>query len=191
MNWQNYALNKTAGDLTDLALAVNKNALGMGFADTPAFPSALAPGESCEIEVPLLFQESRQDFFSSSTVALAVKTNFGTAMTAAPIPVAVFTQVDGRMEQDEFRSMFVSALPADSTTISGSVLADDETLRERNIFVIGKNQNKCYLSLKLPPNAVFVVELISDPSAVKVNFKVNDAKYVPFFKATCDTLFFA
>ena len=183
-------VNKTTGDLTDLAIAVNKNALGMGFADTPAFPSVLPPGESCEIEVPLLFQESRQDFFNSSTVALALKTNFGTAMTAATIPVAVFTQVDGRMEQDEFRSMFVSTLPADSTTISGSVLADDETLRERNIFVVGKNQNKCYLSLKLPPNAVFVVELISDPSTVKVNFKVNDAKYIPFFKATCGTLFF-
>lgn len=183
-------LNRTTSDLTDLAIAINKNALGMGFADTPKFPASLPPGEACEIEIPLLFQESRQDFFQSATVAVAIKTNFGTAMTTAPIPVATFTQVDGRMEQEEFRSVFVSAIPGDSITVPGAVLASDETLRERNVFVVGKNQNKTYASLKLPPNATFVVETVSEASGVTVNFKVTDAKFLPFMKVACQGLFF-
>ena len=184
-------VNTSQSDLSDLALAVNRNALGLGFADTPKLPASLARGASCEVEVPLLFQESRQDFFQSPTVALAVKTNYGTAMSAAPLPVEVFTQVDGRLQQDQFRSIFVSpTAAAGSVTVAGAQLADDDTLKDRNVFVVGKNQNKCYLSLKIPPNATFAIEAISEPSGVTVNIKAEDERCLPFIKATVDRLFF-
>lgn len=184
-------VNKSPLDLSDLAIAVNRNALGLGFAGTPNFPQAIEPGKSCEIEIPLLFQEARQDFFQSPTVAVAVKTNYGTAMSTVTLPVEVFTQVDGRISQDEFRSLFMGGAKAsDSITVSGVALADDETLRNRNVFIVGKNQDKTYLSLKIPPNAMCVVETVSDISGVTVNIKSTDGRCLPFIKATVARLFF-
>ena len=112
-------------------------------------------------------------------------------MSSAPLAVGVFTQVDGRLQQDEFRTVFASpSAAADSVTVTGA-LADDETLKSRNVFVVGKNENKTYLSLKLPPNATFVVEAITEGSGVRINYKATDPRTVPFLKATVDRLFLA
>lgn len=182
-------VNKSHDNLTDVAIAVNKNALGLGFATTPSFPASLAPSDSCEIEVPLSFQEARQDLFSSLDVAIAVKTHFGTAMGSTCLSADLFAEIDGRLDTDRFREIFTSQAITGASMSEGDVeLADEDILRQRNVFVVGRNGNKSYLSFKLPPNVTFVAEAISESSGVVVNVKTTDPRMLPFLKLSVKQL---
>jgi hypothetical protein len=74
---------------------------------------------------------------------------------------------------------------SESEIVQGpSEITDDETVCTRNVFVVGKRENRSYISFMLPPNGVLVIaEIVVDPGAVPVNANLDDKRLLRFVKA--------
>jgi vesicle coat complex subunit len=176
--------NNSAGNLREIAIAVNRNPLGIAFADVPAFPAELSPGESCEREIGLVFQEGKQANFASPNIDLALKINQETAFASSPLPVEAFLLPTGRVSPDDFRSRYPAIPHADIVSIPNVALGDDETLRSRNVFVVGRRENRSYLSFMLPPSILVLAEVIESDGGIAVQMKCSDGRLLPVLKAS-------
>jgi hypothetical protein len=181
-------VNIGGDDLSQVAIALNKNVIGIGFAAIPAFPPVLTPGQEYELAIPLVFQETRQDNFQSTGVDIAVKTNIGTFFTRAPIPIEALTLTSGALDLDVFQKKFAEMSTGDSVHFPSAVLAEDGLLRSRNVFIAGKRPNMVFASFMVPPGALFLAQIVPEDRGFAVFFK-GDAKLLPFVKASAGRLF--
>jgi hypothetical protein len=182
-------VNKGREGLSGIAVAINRNAIGMAFADTPLFPAVLEAGEECEVDIPLVFQEAKQDRFDSAAVDVAVKTNLGTYFASTAIPLEFLTLVDGNVEADQFQQLYGQMAHGDTFGVPSKAIASDGLLRSRNVFVVGKRENRTYVSFMVPPACLFLAELTQHEQGVTVSVKTRDPKLIPIVKSAAASLF--
>lgn len=171
--------NKSQQPLSNLAVALNKNPIGLCFASTPAFPPQVPPNESTEIEIPVIFNTERMGNFENGAIDIALQTNFGNVFAKTVIPAISFTLETGKVESEDFKNSWASITTTYSVDLGSGVLASDNILRSRNIFVYGRNQNKTYASFMIPPSSLVYLEIIEEPSRTVVNYKtMNDSQAI-------------
>ena len=107
----------------------------------------------------------------------------------SPILTLNYTAIAGRIDQDQFISYWNNFMSEDKIELANATLADDETLRTRNIFVVGKNQNKVYLSMQLPPTQNIMCEALEDGTKIMFTFRCSKQAIVQFLKPQLRSLF--
>ena len=181
-------VNQIPQPLSDLAIAVNKNPIGLAFAGAPEFPPSVKTGESIEIEIPITFRNDRMGNFENGLIDIALKTNFGTLFGRTMIPAVSITLEAGRIEGDEFRRGWARIPTTTYVDIGQGRVATDNVLRSRKIFIHGRNQNRIYASLMIPPNTLVFLEIIEESARTTVNFKSSDENQINYIKLNLPSL---
>lgn len=175
-------VNKAPQPLSDLAIAINKNPIGMAFASVPKFPTQIPQNEASEIEIPVTYSNDKMGNFENGATDIALKTNFGTVFTKTFVPATSVTLEAGRIESEEFKNGWANISQTTTADLGDARIASSNILRDRNIFIHGRNQNRTYASFMIPPNNMVYLELIEEPTRTIVNFKTSNQNQNSYIK---------
>ena len=182
-------ISKSPTTLSQFAFAVNKNALGIVLDGTPRFPESLEFGDVAEVTVPLKVDPLAIANVDKTELQLALRTSQGPIYGLDPIPVLVATQPEGKITQDQFRQYFQTYTASATTVVEGASVADEKTLADMNVFVVGKNGSRTYVSFALPGNQIFVGELNQDGQNIGVSIKGPSQQLFPVIEGGARSLF--
>lgn len=175
--------NKTSSNLSDFALALNKNIIGMTVAGTPMLPQTVSPLETFECLVPIMFSNDMRGSYDKLACDIAIRTSVGTVFGGFYIPAIVSTMPDGRTDQVAFRSMWTSLNHSGEINIENITLPSDDVLADRNVFLVGRRENKSYFSLNLQSSVKFVLIVTEETNNVLVSYKCSDERYDVYFRS--------
>jgi hypothetical protein len=181
-------VNKSTTALSGFAVAINKNAIGFCVDGRVEFPNVIEGGDVQEIVVPLKVDGSAVGNFDKSDLQIALRTNQGTIYALDEIPAQIATAGEGKIEQDEFRRLFQVYSAVVSTRVEDAIVGDDSDLNSVNVFVVGRNGAKTYVSLSLC-GQVFVGELTQEKESIVVNIKGESAQLFPVIQVSARALF--
>ena len=182
-------VSKSPTSLSGFAFAVNKNAVGIVVDGTPEFPPSLEFGDSVEITVPIKIDPSTIANQDKKELQMALRTNEGTIYAIDAIPAQVATLPEGKITQDQFRQRFQSYTASMTTLIDDATVADEKQLNETNVFVVGRNGERTYVSFALPGNQIFVGELTQDGQNISVSIKGPSPQLFGILEASSRALF--
>ncbi|OHS95153.1 Adaptin N terminal region family protein [Tritrichomonas foetus] len=182
-------MNKSPSALSDFAFALNKNSIGITVSGTPTFPATLEFGDVAEVEVPIRVDPSQCANFDKYDLQIALRTSVGTIFALDKIPAQSATLPEGEIGAENFRQYFASYTATASFIVEDAAVADEKQLKESGIFVVGKNDNKTYISFALPPNCVFVAELTQNQQSIGVAIKGPSPQLFPVIEASARALF--
>ena len=97
--------------------------------------------------------------------------------------------VSGKIDTQQYREYWNQIQNEIEYELTGIALASDDTLRNRNIFVVGKKDNKTYLSLMLQPGKLILIEIVEDGPGMLLHFKSVDNRLMNFLKENSISLF--
>lgn len=152
-------VNRSYDRLSAFAFALNKNAVGIVIDGVPAFPAYLESGDSAEVAVPVTVDATKVDNLEQGQLQIAFKTDKGNVFATDHIPAHITTLPDGRITRDQFGQCFRTYTSRISIRIDDATMANDSQLSLVNVFVLGVNGPKTYVSFMLPGSPVFVGEL--------------------------------
>ncbi|KAK8894807.1 hypothetical protein M9Y10_023245 [Tritrichomonas musculus] len=187
-------VNKSQSAIGQFAFAVNSNAIGLTLVGQPQFPEELDSGDFCEVNIPIKIDPSAAGNFDKHDLQIALRTSIGTifALDKVPLQIATLPENIGQLTQDTYRQYFASYTAMMQAVVQDAQVASDEHLKNNHVFVIGKNENKTYVSFALPlnnNNCVFVAELVQSPQSVTVNIKGPNNTYFNIIQQTARELF--
>lgn len=185
-------VNKSPNPIGRLAIAINKNALGIGISKTsqPNFPQMIESGNFAEVTIPLIVDHAEYDGnFDKTDLQVALRTSAGDVFALCRIPFEVALTTDGDIGQDQFRTVFAQATSTQSITIDGANVASDTLLNSRRVYIVGKNANKTYISFASSKDAVFVGELTQNANQILVVLKTSAQQLLPLAMANAGYLF--
>ena len=178
-------VNKTQAAITNLQLALNANALGIGLTAQPKFPESIEYG-AIEVNVPIEYNNLKADP-SKLQLQIALNTSVGVVYSTDFLPVDCITLKDGNLDQEGFRQIYALE-QQDIFQIEDATVGAKDSLTSRNVFVVGRNQNKTYVSLKIP-QAIVAVELIQEKGGINGIIKSPTPAVFPIIKAGARSLF--
>jgi len=181
--------NKVEEPVSDLAFALNKNAIGMSISGQISFPQSIPALEFIEVSIPIIIQLENGANFDKPEMQMALKSSFGTFYAVDRIPVEFLFDENGNKDPDTFRSVFASSSDEITAIVENASIADQEQLAERNIFFIGQNQNKVYASFGFQPNNYYAVELTQEGENINCLIKSNQPKYLQVISSCSRNLF--
>ena len=174
-------------DIRDLALAINKNALGLTLNEVPVLPVSMELGDVYETSIKIVFNPANI-LKDKKELQFAMRTSKGTIYGTFRLPVELATMKEGEMTQDEWKNAFASMQSVDQCILEDVEKADIETLRKRNIFTVGVNGNKSYIAFMIQ-NQKFVAELNQDGRRLLIGMKSTSPDMFPVIKASANELF--
>ncbi|KAH0793568.1 Adaptin N terminal region family protein [Histomonas meleagridis] len=171
-------VNLSNVSLKDLAIALNKNPIGLTFATTPSFPSELKPNETTEIEIPIIYSSDKLGNFESGLLDVALRISpTNTVFANINVPLKNVILQTGRIDKEEFRMKWANMNQSQNCVIQIDNIANEDALRERNVFVIAQNNNKTYISFMVPPNVLVMAEIVEDGNGnANILFKADDLR---------------
>ncbi|KAK8884204.1 hypothetical protein M9Y10_043310 [Tritrichomonas musculus] len=156
-------VNKSPSPLSQFAIALNKNILGLGLASTPSFPASLEFGDNAEVAIPIKLDPQNVGNEDKTELQLALRTNLGNLFGTTRIPIEITTTDDGNIGQEGFTERFSRYTVSKTINVEASFIGNDKTLAQRKVFVVGKNTvNNCnvvYVSFGFSPTLIFLAEL--------------------------------
>ena len=182
-------VSKSPTPISNFAFAVNKNAVGIVLDGTPVFPSSLEFGDTAEITVPIKIDPASVANQDNKSLQLALRTDQGPIYGVDPIPAQVATLPEGKLTQDQFRQYFQTYTATMTTLVDDATVADEKQLVESNVFVVGRNGPKTYVSFALPGNQIFVGELTQDGQNIGVSIKGPSQQLFGVVEASSRALF--
>ena len=178
-------LNKTETPITNLQIAINNNALGLALSSPPQMPQQLDYGVT-EVKIPIVYDQSRADL-TKTQLQIALNTSLGVIYSSDYLPSNCVTQSDGNLGQDGFRALYAQE-QQEIFQIEDATVDSKENLQKRNVFVIGRNQNKTYVSLKFAQGTA-AVELIQEKGGINGIIKSTDPTVYTLIKGGARSLF--
>ena len=182
-------INKSQQPLNDLAIAINKNPIGLMLAAQPSFPGLVDVGSSCEVKIPIKFDKSALGNSDTHTLQIAIRTNLGNIFAIGRIPVECSTTPGGKIGEEMFRQNFTNLKHTINFVINDVKLSDNSQLSAKNIFFVGKNGNKVYVSFALPSDAILVAELEQNQNNINATVKSTDPLILPIIQENGQYLF--
>jgi hypothetical protein len=175
--------------LTDFAFALNVNPVGLFVKEPPSFPAVLEGGDFIEVTVPLGLNANQIALSDKPGLQLALRTNLGQVWGMDKVPGHIATVPEGEIGQDGFRQRFQAYTAVASIAIDDATVAPDAQLASNNVFIVGKNENKTYVSFAFPGNQVFVAELTQQPQSITVGVKGPSPQLFPIIEGSARALF--
>ena len=182
-------VSKSPTSLGQFAFAVNRNALGIVLDGMPQFPASLEFGDVAEITVPIKIDSTAVGNADKKDLQIALRTSQGNIYAVEPIPAQVATLPEGKVSQDQFRQYFQTYTASMTTVVEDAPVGDDATLSSSNIFVVGKNGSRTYVSFALPGPQIFVGELNQTGDNIGVSIKGPSQDLFPFIEGSARALF--
>jgi hypothetical protein len=134
--------NKSQTAVSQFAVALNKNALGLELCEKPKVPDVLDFGDAAEIAFAIQFSDRAVGNTERREMQIAIRTSLGVVYGEARIPVEFATVAGGEIDEDTFRTCFTNYVNQVQTQLEATIIAGDAVLRERKVFVVGKNGAK-------------------------------------------------
>jgi hypothetical protein len=182
-------VNKSPSAIGQLAIAINKNAIGLTLVTTPQFPAALEFGDVAEVCFAVQYQGNLVANVDKAELQIALRTNLGTVFGVTRMPLEFACLDTGKLSIDKFR-VDSNAFPAGQSFHLDDVrLADDAEFADRNVFVVGKADGKVYVSFQLPSKTFFLAELCQQGRDVLGLIKAQDPAYLPIVIVSAQALF--
>ncbi|KAH0792447.1 Adaptin N terminal region family protein [Histomonas meleagridis] len=181
-------VNKSQNQLKDFAFALNKNILGIAVRGTPSFPAVLEFGDYTEVSIPICIDENQIGNVDKTDLQIAIRTSMGNVFAIDKIPAQVATTIEGNIDQESFKKCFSLSKGQINFVVEDAMIANEQQLNELNVFVVGRNGNKTYVSFAFGQNKVFVGELIQDNQNILVSIK-GDQQYLQIIEYSARTLF--
>jgi hypothetical protein len=182
-------VNKSPSAIGQFAIAINKNAIGLTVVTPPQFPTALEFGDVAEVCFAVQCQGNLVGNIDKTELQIALRTNLGTVFGVARMPVELACLDTGKLTIDTFMEDS-NAFPAGQFFHLDDVrLADDGELADRNVFVVGKADEKVYISFQLPSKTFFLAELCQQGRDVLGLIKAQDPAYLPLVVVSAQALF--
>lgn len=187
-------VNKSSSQLSDFAFAINKNSIGLTISGEQNFPSILDVGDVAEVGIPIIFDPSQVANFDQLELQLALRTSLGNVFAVGRMPIEYATTVEGNIGDEKFRDYFTNITQPQNVltiTINDARLADENHLRAKNIFIVGRNGDKIYVSFMFPSKATFVAELEQIQQNIQATIKGTDPNLIPLLQSNAQFLFSA
>jgi hypothetical protein len=181
-------VNKGGPGLSGFALAMNKNAIGLSVAGDVDFPAGLEPGDVQEVVVPLRIDAAAAGNFDTPELQIALRTSAGTVYARDDIPGQIATGPEGKIDQAEFRRLFQVHAAVLNTRVEDAAVADEPELNAANVFVVGRNGPKTYVSFGIR-GQIFVGELNQEKDSIVVNVKGESQQLFPVIQVSARALF--
>jgi hypothetical protein len=125
-----------------------------------------------EVTIPLKLDPSFVGNIEKSDFQFALRTSAGQVYALDRIPAQVATIPEGQIDQGQFRQCFQTYGPTFQTVVEDATIAEEKDLNAVNVFVVGRNGPKTYVSFALAtPGNLFVGELEQVAQTVQVNVK--------------------
>jgi hypothetical protein len=182
-------INKATVPLRQFAIAINANPVGLSISETPEFPKKLPPGETCVITVPVQYSEAAVANRDSLELQVALRTSVGNVFGLARIPVEFATSPEGDLEQEEFRLYYGQWVNSVAVKVSNATLMKDGDLDRRNIFVVGKIDERLAAAFQLPSGDIFVAEVAQQGNDIVALVKSKDPTLLPLVQQNFQYLF--
>lgn len=182
-------VNRSSSPISDFAFAVNENLIGLLISGDAVFPKVLEEDESTEVQFPITIDHTRVANISNTELEFALQTNFGVVFANGRAPIEIACTEEGKITQQQFSSYYNSLSTEIQTTIEYADIAIDEELENRNVFVIGKNEGKTFVSLAIPCRLIFVGELYKDKTTLYISGYSNDPGFRAMIEASAGYLF--
>jgi hypothetical protein len=182
-------VNKSTETIGSFAFAMNSNAIGLMIVQPPQFPGALEFGDVVEVSVPVRCDPAQVANVDKVELQIALRTSLGNLFALARIPVEYALTEAGNIGPDRFRDLFTSLGDGVSITVEDATLAGETQLLERNIFTVGKNHGRIYVSFALPSGAVFVAEIEQKDRDIIALIKGTDPSFCPLVHQSVQNLF--
>lgn len=141
-----HAVNKGADAIDGLALALNKNALGIVVAEQPRILAAVESGDVGDVAISLTVDPAQVGNVDKNELQIALKTGRGVIYPIDRIPPPIGTVQAGNIGQEKFREYFQQFTAVTAFVVDDAVIADENQLADARVFVAGKNGNKVYVS---------------------------------------------
>ena len=146
-------------------------------------------GDVAEITVPIKIDSAAVGNTDKKDLQIALRTSQGNIYAVEPIPAQVATLPEGKVSQDQFRQYFQTYTASMTTVVEDAPVADDATLSGSNIFVVGKNGSRTYVSFALPGPQIFVGELNQTGDNIGVSIKGPSQELFPIIEGSARALF--
>ena len=182
-------VNKSPQPIGQFAFAVNSNSIGLTVSGQPMFPAQLDSGDICEVTIPIKINPAAANNFENPNLQIALRTNNGTIFALDNIPAQVATVSQGNIGQDEFKQLFAQYSASFQTVVDDASVSKDDYLLKNNIFVVGKNENRTYISFAFSPSAIFVGELTQNGQSVNVSIKGANQTFFPVIQNAARDMF--
>ncbi|KAH0792283.1 Adaptin N terminal region family protein [Histomonas meleagridis] len=171
-------INKSMNNLDGFAIAINKNVIGLSFVSIPTFPAYIESGDIFEISIPYKIDLNDVGNVDKNMLQIALRTNEGTVYGLCKIPIEYTFTNDGNISQDKFRELYVSNKFEFNVVLNDVELASDNDLMKRKVFIVGKNENKTYVSFAMKENEIFVGEIIQNNPQMAALIKAQSSNYL-------------
>ena len=180
-------VNKTPNNepITNLQFAVNANAIGLTLSSAPQFPQSLEDAP-IEVRVPIFFDSGSVDL-SRPQLQIALNTSKTVVYGVDSLPAQYVTDPEGNIGQDGFRNLYAQP-NQDIFQIAGGQIAERDVLKKRNVFFVGKNGNKIYVSLRIN-EITAVCELSQESGGINGIVKGDNPQIFPLIKHSAKYLF--
>jgi hypothetical protein len=182
-------VNKAAEPLDGLALALNKNPLGIVVAEQqPRLPATIDSGDVGEAAIPLTVDPA-QVATDRYDLQIALKTSQAVIYAIDRIPAHIAALPEGNIGQEQFKDCFQRFAATTAFVVDDAVIADEQQLTAGRIFVVGRNGNKVYVSFAFAGQQLFVAELSQNGQAIGVAVKAASNALFPVVEASARALF--
>lgn len=174
-------VNKVGSPITGFQFAINTNALGITLNGHPNFPESLEFGAS-EVKIPIKYDTQRSDM-AKLQLQIAMNTSMGAVFGTDNLPVQCVTTGDGQLTNGTDGLQF-----KEQATLEGCQVAKQEEFAQRNIFVVGRNQNVTRVTFRTTVGD-FLCDLQQDRGNINIIINGTNQQALPLVKASARELF--
>jgi hypothetical protein len=186
--WYLRVVNKCQEPLTEFALAINTNAVGLVIDGEPIFPDELAYGEVVPVKVPVKFDSEAIGNRENAEMQIALRTSAGNIFGFARVPVERATTDAGNIGQEKFRQCYVQWQAMLTVAIPNLILAKPDKLKERKVVVVGENRARKQITFALTGGEVFVGKVSQVGLDVIAKIKALEPTLLPLVQASLEHL---
>jgi hypothetical protein len=182
-------VNKSQEALEGFAFALNRNAVGLVLAEQPKLPALIESGDVGEIVIALSVDPAQIANPEKNELQIALRTSQSVVYAVDRIPAQLATLPDYNIGQERFRECFQQFTATTAFVIDDALIADEGQLAEAKVFVVGKNNNKVYVSFAFAGQQLFVGELTQNGQAIAVALKARSNTLFSVVEVSARALF--
>jgi hypothetical protein len=183
--------NKCQNSLSGLAVAINRNVIGLTMSESPVVPEALEFGDSAESSVPIRFDQAMVGTAGVTELQIAIRTSFGNVFGSCRIPVELATVESGKISEELFASYYRDFPYQREIVIEGASVAVESEFAQRRIYVVSKTKHGYCLSFALVSGQRYVCELTKSVRNIVVVIKSESLENLALVEASAEYLFAA
>lgn len=175
--------NKTDMALTNFAIAVNVNKLGLELIEPITFPKELPPAETFEVSIGFLFNSGKVKPDGSFTLDFALRLNqsnvlfFNDFIDFRRITISP----PKKIKKTEYLEKYAELSQSVSFNLPDATIATNHDLQLRNVNVVAKNEHEVCISFMLQPDYLYIGDLEFNENGVTGLVK-GDPKYFAFIQ---------